>query len=83
MNQYVVVRDTGDSTIAAFYVNVIRYDGSARMMGKHKYKHKRSARRAAKALALKLDVSYRQDLEYNNAPHAFIALTADAVKATR
>jgi len=80
MNQYVTVRTMYSKE---YYVNVISFSGYVDMYGQHTYAHKRSARRAAIALAKKLDVSYRQDLEYNDTPHAFIALTADAVKATR
>ncbi len=87
MNQYVTTRTTAYSNfwvnVMNYEVNVMNYDGSLNVIGKHPYSHKRSARRAAIALAKKLDVSYRQDLEYNDTPHAFIALTADAVKATR
>ncbi len=73
-NRYVTVRTTGESTIyRQFYVNVIKYNGRENKFGKHGYLHKRSARRAAKALALRLDVSYRQDLEYSDEPHAFVA----------
>lgn len=75
MNAYVTVRMVCPGTLYEdFYVNVIKYDGRVTIFGKHAYAHKRSARRAAKALALKLDVSYRQDLEYSNEPYAFIAL---------
>ena len=70
INQYVTVRTTEDSN---FWVNVINYDGTNYLQGTHSYSHKRSARRAAIALAKKLDVSYRQDLEYTDKPHAFIA----------
>ena len=58
-NRYVTVRTTNEGT--KFYVNVIRFDGRNTKWGQHGYVHKRSARRAAIALALKLDVSYRQD----------------------
>lgn len=67
MNQYVTVRTNFDE----FYVNVINFDGTVGTWGQHGYKHKRSARRAAIALAKKLDVSYRQDLEYSDTPSAF------------
>ncbi len=69
MNLYVTVR----SYVEEFYVNVIHYTGEVSVYGQHGYVHKRSARRAAIALAKKLDVSYRQDLEYTDTPHAFIA----------
>lgn len=68
MNLYVTVRYRD-----GFYVNVIRYDGTVEIWGQHNYVHKRSARRAAIALAKKLDVSYRQDLEYTDTPYAFVA----------
>ena len=72
MNQYVTVRNPYD---AKYYVNVITYEGKYGIGGRHAYKHRRSARRAAIALAKKLDVSYRQDLEYTDEPHAFIAVS--------
>ena len=68
-NFYVTVR----LNWSKFYVNVIRYDGTTQTYGKHGYIHRRSARRAAIALAKKLDVSYRQDLEYTDTPHTFVA----------
>ncbi|KKM77855.1 hypothetical protein LCGC14_1365900 [marine sediment metagenome] len=69
-NRYVTVR-TGMYNL--FFVNIINYDGTHYEMGKHGYSHKRSARRAAIALAKKLDVSYRQDLEHTDSPQAFTA----------
>ena len=48
-----------------FFVNQHNDDGSRGSFGKHSYNHKRSARRAAKALAAKLVIPYRQDLEYS------------------
>ena len=69
MNQYVTVRTAG----FYFFVNAVSYDGTYVGMGTHRYFHKRSARRAAIALAKKLDISYRQDLEYVNTPYAFVA----------
>jgi len=69
-NRYVTVRTTGPED---FYVNVIRFDGETDSFGDHGYSHKRSARRAAIALAKRLDLSYRQDLEYFDEPHAFVA----------
>ncbi len=71
-NLYVTVRYFENEN--DFFVNVINYDGSHNTIGQHSYKHKRSARRAAIALAKKLDASYRQDLEYSDTPQAFIAL---------
>ena len=71
MNQYVTVRNCNTGT--EFYVNVIHYNGEMGTWGQHIYAHKRSARRAAIALAKKLDLSYRQDLEYSDAPQAFVA----------
>ena len=75
-NLYVTVRLYYDDK---FYVNVIRYSGIVESWGQHSYVHKRSARRAAIALAKKLDVSYRQDLEYTDTPHAFVATAGAAV----
>ncbi len=69
-NQYCTVRSYMSHD---FRVNVINYDGTVETYGPTGYAHKRSARRAAIALAKKLDVSYRQDLEYSNTPHAFVA----------
>jgi len=69
-NQYVTVR----SYHGEFYVNAINYNGTVIRYGQHGYVHKRSALRAAIALAKKLDVSYRQDLEYSDEPQAFTAL---------
>ena len=59
---YVTVRilETG------FFVNEINEDGTDYHLGNHSYHHKRSARRAAKALANKKTISYRQDLEYSD-----------------
>ena len=78
MNEYVTLRcfESQDS----FYVNVISYDGRVVAHGEHSYKHKRSARRAAIALAKKRDSSYRQDLEYGDheGPAAVLAETARA-----
>lgn len=68
-NAYCTVR----SQAGGFFVNVVWYDGTGKTYGKYKYSHKRSARRAAIALAKKLDVSYRQDLEYSDTPHTFLA----------
>ncbi len=74
-NQYVTVRTVGPGTAyEEFYANTITYSGETHTYGKHGYAHKRSARRAAIALAEKLDVSYRQDLEYSDVPQAFIAM---------
>ena len=70
-NWYVTVRTPDDDMEC--YVNVIHFNGETSVYGQHPYSHLRSARRAAKALALKLDVSYRQDLEYSDNPHAFVA----------
>ncbi len=61
-NRYVTVRTMNNRT--KFYVNTIRFDGEVDNYGQHYYSHKRSARRAAIALAKKSDLSYRQDLEY-------------------
>ena len=69
-NQYVTVRLYVSHD---FRVNVINYDGTVETYGLTSYVHKRSARRAAIALAKKLDVSYRQDLEYTRTPYAFVA----------
>ena len=69
-NRYVTIWTFGPKE---FFFNVIRFDGKINTYGEHRYSHKRSARRAATALAKKLDVSYRQDLEYVANPHAFIA----------
>ena len=72
-NRYVTVRTTcAGESYRRFYVNVIRFNGGEDTFGSHGYVHKRSARRAAIALAKKLDVSYRQDLEYTDTPHAFV-----------
>ncbi len=71
-NQYVTVRTTNPGTsYQEFYVNVINYNGTTNAYGNYGYVHKRSARRTAIALAKKLDVSYRQDLEYYDEPQAF------------
>ncbi len=78
MNEYVTLRCfTGENS---FYVNVINYAGIVVVCGKHKYKHKRSARRAAITLAKKRDNSYRQDLEYDDyeGPATILAETAKA-----
>ncbi len=73
-NQYVTVRTVGLFTMdEEFYVSTITYSGETHACGRHGYAHKRSARRAAIALAKKLDVSYRQDMEYSDNPQAFIA----------
>jgi|GEM_PF-2276947 len=77
-NWYVTVRQP-TTGIHMFYVNVIRYNGEYETVGQHSYNHKRSARRAAIALAKKLDVSYRQDLEYTDTPHTFVATAGAAV----
>ena len=69
-NRYVTVRIP---RTVNFWVNEINYDGTIYRLGTHPYIHKRSARRAATALAKKLDVNYRQDLEYTHEPHAFLA----------
>ena len=79
-NRYVTVRNPYSEE---YYVNVISFSGYVDMYGQHTYVHKRSARRAAIALAKKLELSYRQDLEYFVEPQTFTALTADAGKATR
>ncbi len=71
-NLYVTVR----LNYGKFYVNVIRYDGTIQTYGQHGYIHRRSARRAAIASAKRIDVSYRQDLEYIDTPHAFVAEVA-------
>lgn len=68
-NRYVTVR----SHCGRVFMNVIHYNGDVSIYGQHGYSHKRSARRAAIALAKKLDISYRQDLEYVYEPHAFVA----------
>ena len=73
MNRYVTVRTTYSKT---HYVNVIGFNGYVDMYGQHKYAHKRSARRAAIALAKKLELSYRQDLEYFDEPYSFIPVIA-------
>ena len=75
MNAYVTVRHMNDED--AFFVNVINYDGTYNGMGQHRYVHKRSARRAAKKLAKRKDISYRQDLEYRDfeGPASFLAGT--------
>ena len=73
-NRYVTVRTTGERKNGKmFYVNIIDFNGEVDTFGDHDYSHKRSARRAAIALAKKLDVSYRQDLEYTDTPQAFTA----------
>ena len=79
MNQYCTVRTV---VRVRFYVNVISYEGIENTYGKHEYAHKRSARRAAIALAKKLDISYRQDLEYSDNPHAFVAPATGVKEAT-
>ncbi len=74
VNRYVTVRTVGEEkSWEVFYVNIIGFNGEVDTFGDHGYSHKRSARRAAIALAKKLDVSYRQDLEYTNIPQAFMA----------
>ena len=74
-NRYVTVRsiDNDNDYPDEYFVNVIWFSGKPTKLGKRSYAHKRSARRAAIALAKKLDVSYRQDLEYTNTPYAFVA----------
>lgn len=62
---YVTVRTVWNDS---FYVNTINDDGTHSGLGRHEYKHKRSARRAAKALAARRDIAYRQDLEYTSIP---------------
>ncbi len=78
MNEYVTLRCFESE--GSFYVNVINYAGAVIVWGQHLYKHKRSARRAAIALAKKRDSSYRQDLEYGDheGPAAVLAETARA-----
>ncbi len=76
---YLTVRDMDDkgSKDGHFYIN--RHDAatgeavgnefnsvSHNGWGQHSYHQKRQARRAAKALALKLGIDYRQDKEYVN-----------------
>ncbi len=80
MNEYVTLRcfESEDS----FYVNVINYAGTVIVWGQHSYEHKRSARRAAIALAKKRDSSYRQDLEYKN-DDGPATLLAEKAKADR
>ncbi len=71
-NRYVTVR----SYMAHdFRVNVITFDGKVDTYGQHGYSHKRSARRAAKALAKRLDLVYGQDYEYSGdeEPHSILA----------
>ena len=70
-NRYVTVRTLGDH----FFVNTISFDGHEVGFGSHVYRHKRSARRAAKALAKRLDLVYGQDYEYTDyeAPHSVLA----------
>ncbi len=74
-NRYVTVRaiDNDADYPDEYFVNVIPFNGENVKLGKHGYSHKRSARRAAIALAKKLDVSYRQDLEYTDTPHVFVS----------
>ncbi len=75
-NRYVTVRtidwDDGDK---GFYVNIISFDGDVDKWGDYEYSHKRSARRAAKTLAKRLDLVYGQEYEYTGeeAPHSFLA----------
>ncbi len=71
-NKYVTVRTTGPQD---FYVNIIGFDGSYDTLGDHGYSHKRSARRAAKALAKRLDLVYGQEYEYgiDEEPHSILA----------
>ena len=75
-NRYVTVRTVnwkkGDKT---FYVNIVSFNGDVDEYGSHTYSHKRSARRAAKTLAKRLDLIYGQEYEYVNdeAPHSFLA----------
>ena len=74
MNAYVTVRCFDD--VSEFYVNVISYNGVVLESGRHPYNHKRSACRAAKKLAKRKDISYRQDLEYGEGiPASFLAET--------
>ena len=83
-NQYVTVRTTDPgTTYESFYANTINFDGSTAEYGMHNYSHKRSARRAAISLAKKKDISYRQDLEYADTPHAFIAEKATDTPSAR
>ena len=75
-NRYVTVRTTNAGTsYEEFYVNIIGFNGEVDTFGKHCYSHKRSARRAAKALAKRLDLVYGQDYEYvgSEAPHSCLA----------
>lgn len=74
-NQYVTVRhiENDKEFPDKFHVNIINYSGEVNTYGQHGYIHKRSARRAAIALAKKLESSYRQDLEYTDIPYAFVA----------
>ncbi len=71
---YVTVRTVSDG----FYVNIVKDDGYVVTFGNHNYSHKRSARRAAIALASKTGSAYRQDLEYggDNEPVSIEATTA-------
>ena len=64
MNVYVTVRCFNE--MDEFFVNIISYNGRVVESDRYPYVHKRSARRAAKKLAKRKDISYRQDLEYAN-----------------
>ena len=74
MNRYVTVRCFDNMN--EFFVNIINYNGNVVEWGRHPYIHRRSARRAAKKLAKRKDISYRQDLEYGEGiPASFLAET--------
>ena len=75
MNEYVTVKCFNE--MDEFFVNIINYNGNVMEGGRYPYLHKRSARRAAKKLAKRKDISYRQDLEYANFedPASFLAET--------
>jgi hypothetical protein len=66
-DKYVTVRDiAGDgSKDGSFFVNVHKYAGGNFIESSmHEYNQKRSARRAARKLAVKKGYEYRQDKEY-------------------
>ena len=67
---YITVRDmdeTGNGDGGRFFLNQhYAATGLGADWGDHTYAHRRQARRAAKALAIKNNMLYRQDKEYSN-----------------
>ena len=80
--RYVTVRDIdGDGCKdGSFFVNVHAYPGGDHVRSdNHSYNQKRSARRAARKLAVKKGYEYRQDMEYtgDNLPGKTVPLPVE------